>query len=102
MVRRKRVRHKYVRVDRVKLEKARRLLDAATDTEALDRALALVVSEGELDETLRSIGGKGSLKNVFRRETPIVLAETGIRKGVRQTATGAGDTLPSRFPEVLI
>jgi hypothetical protein len=60
------LRHKHVRIDQVKLEKAKRLLDAATDTEALDRALALVVSEGELDRMLRGIGGKGSLKKVFR------------------------------------
>jgi hypothetical protein len=60
------LRHKHVRIDQEKLEKARRLLDAATDTEALDRALTLVVSEGEIDETLRKIGGRGSLKKVFR------------------------------------
>ena len=66
MVRRQGVREKHVRVDPVKLAKAKRLLDAATDREALDRALALVVSEGEIEETLRRIGGKGSLKKVFR------------------------------------
>jgi len=60
------LRHKHVRIDQAKLEKAKRVLDAATDTEALDRALALVVSEGEIDETLRRIGGKGNLKKVFR------------------------------------
>ncbi len=60
------LRHRHVRIDQAKLEKARRLLGAATDTEALDRALTLVVSEGEMDEVLRRIGGKGSLKKVFR------------------------------------
>ena len=60
------LRHKHVRIDQAKLEKAKRVLDAATDTEALDRALTLVVSEGEIDETLRRIGGKGNLKKVFR------------------------------------
>ena len=60
------LRHKHVRIDQAKLEKAKRVLHAATDTEALDRALALVVSEGEIDETLRRIGGKGNLKKVFR------------------------------------
>ena len=60
------LRHKHVRIDQAKLKKAKHLLDAATDTEALDRALTLVVSEGEIDETLRRIGGKGNLKKVFR------------------------------------
>ena len=60
------LRHKHVRIDQAKLQRAKRLLDAATDTEALDRALTLVVSEGEIDETLRRIGGKGNLKKVFR------------------------------------
>jgi hypothetical protein len=60
------LRHKHVRIDQAKLQKAKRLLNATTDTEALDRALTLVVSEGELDETLLTIGGKGSLKKVFR------------------------------------
>ncbi|HEY7819592.1 MAG TPA: hypothetical protein VIG29_15335 [Vicinamibacteria bacterium] len=60
------MRHKQVRIDQAKLEKAKRLLDAATDTEALDRALSFVVSELELDRTLRRVGGKGKLKKVFR------------------------------------
>jgi hypothetical protein len=66
MVRRQGDCEKHVRVDPVKLAKAKRLLGATTDREALDRSLALVVSEGEIDETLRGIGGKGSLKKVFR------------------------------------
>jgi hypothetical protein len=65
MVRRTRIRGKHVRVDTVKLAKAKRLLDATTDRPALDRALALVVSEGEIDQTLRRIGGRGNLKKVF-------------------------------------
>lgn len=66
MVRRHGVREKHVRVDVLKLAIGKRLLDATTDREALDRALALVVSEGEIDETLRRIGGKGNLEKVFR------------------------------------
>ncbi len=69
MMRRNRVRGKHVRVDAGKLAKAMLFLDTTTDTddtEALDRPLALVVSEGEIDETLRRIGGKGGLKKVFR------------------------------------
>lgn len=60
------LRHKHVRIDQAKLEKARQVLDARTDTEALDRALSLVVTEGEIDAALRGVGGKGKLKKVFR------------------------------------
>jgi hypothetical protein len=60
------LRHKHVRIDQVKLDKARQVLDASTDTEALDRALTLVVSEGEVDAALRKMRGKGKLKKVFR------------------------------------
>ena len=60
------LRHKHVRIDQAKLRKARKLLGASTDTEALDRALTLVVSEGDIDATLRAMGGKGRLKKIFR------------------------------------
>ena len=60
------LRHKHIRIDQLKLEKAKQVLDVRTDTEALDRALAIVVSEGEIDVALRGIRGKGKLKKVFR------------------------------------
>jgi Arc/MetJ family transcription regulator len=60
------LRHKHVRIDQAKLDRAKRLLDARTDTEAVDRALSLVVSEGEIEAALRGLGGKGKLKKVFR------------------------------------
>ena len=45
--------------------KARRILDATTETEALDRALTLVVSEAEIDAALRHVARKGRLKKLF-------------------------------------
>jgi hypothetical protein len=60
------LRHKHVRIDQAKLDKARRLLAARTDTEALDRALSLVVGEGRIDAALRGVRGKGTLRKVFR------------------------------------
>ena len=59
------VRHKHIRIDQAKLDKARRILAAATETEALDRALSLVVSEGAVDAALRKVAGKGRLKKLF-------------------------------------
>ena len=60
------VRHKHLRIDQVKLNKARKILDAATDTETLDRALTLVVSEADVDVTLRRATGTGRFKKLFR------------------------------------
>lgn len=59
------VRHKHIRIDQVKLDKARRVLAAGTETEALDRALTLVVSEADIDTALRDVAGKGRLKKLF-------------------------------------
>ena len=59
------VRHKHLRIDQMKLDKARKVLDAATETETLDRALTLVVSEAEVDATLRRAAGAGKLKKLF-------------------------------------
>jgi hypothetical protein len=60
------LRHKHVRLDQAKLDRARKVLGAKSDTEALDRALSIVVGQAEIDGVLRSIGGKGRLKKVFR------------------------------------
>ena len=59
------VRHKHIRIDQAKLDKARRILAASTETEALDRALTLVVSEADVDAALRKVAGKGRLKKLF-------------------------------------
>jgi len=60
------LRHKHVRIDQTKLEKARKILDARTDTETLDRALSVIVNEADIDAVLRRIRGRGNLKKVFR------------------------------------
>ena len=59
------VRHKHIRIDQAKLDKARKVLAAATETEALDRALTIVLSEADIDATLRQVAGKGRLKKLF-------------------------------------
>ena len=59
------VRHKHIRIDQAKLDKARRVLSVATETEALDRALTLVVTEAAVDTALRQVASKGKLKKIF-------------------------------------
>jgi hypothetical protein len=58
-------RHKHVRIDQRKLDEARRVLGAQTETETLDRALAVVVAEARIDSALRRVRGGGKLKKVF-------------------------------------
>jgi len=60
------LRHKHVRIDQSKLDKAKKILEARTDTESLDRALTVVVTEAEIDDTLRKVAGMGRLRKVFR------------------------------------
>lgn len=60
-----RVRHKHVQLDQGKLDRARRVLGARTETETLERALDLVVMEAEIDRALRAVRGKGRLRRVF-------------------------------------
>lgn len=59
------LRHKHVQLDQRKLDRARRALGARTETEALDRALDLVVAEAEIDRVLRTLGGKAKVRRVF-------------------------------------
>jgi hypothetical protein len=60
------MRHKHVRIDQAKLKKAKKVLQAATDTETLDRALSLVVAEDEINTSLRRLKGKMKLVKAFR------------------------------------
>ena len=59
------LRHKHVQLDQRKLDRARRVLGARTETETLDRALEVVVAEADIDRVLRSVRGKGKIRRVF-------------------------------------
>ena len=58
--------HKHVQLDQEKLDKAKRVLGAKTETEALNRALDVVVSEAEVDAALKKARRRGRLRKVFR------------------------------------
>jgi hypothetical protein len=60
------VRHKHVRIDQLKLDRVRKVLDASTETEALDRALDAILTEARIDAAVRKVGGKGRFKKLFR------------------------------------
>jgi hypothetical protein len=59
------LRHKHVQLDQQKLDRARRILGARTETETLDRALDLVVTQADIDRALRAARRKGRLRCVF-------------------------------------
>jgi hypothetical protein len=59
------LRHKHVQLDQGKLDRAKRVLGTRTETETLDRALELVVSEADIDRALRAARGKTKLRRVF-------------------------------------
>ena len=60
-----RIRRKNVNIDQAKLDRVKRALDAKSETEALDRALSLVLLREELLEGVRRIAGSGGVENVF-------------------------------------
>jgi Arc/MetJ family transcription regulator len=59
------LRKKNVRIDQRKLNRALRILKVRTETEALDGALSVVVSEDKIDTALRKVRGKGRIRKVF-------------------------------------
>ena len=59
------LRKKNVQIDQRKLNRAVRILKASTETEALDRALSVVVSEDKINTALRKARGKGRIRKVF-------------------------------------
>jgi hypothetical protein len=59
------LRQKHVQLDQRKLNRALRILGARTETEALNRALTIIISENKINTPLRKAGGKGRLRKVF-------------------------------------
>lgn len=58
-------RHKHVQIDQRTRDRARRVLRARTETETRDRALDRVVTEADIDRTLRRAGGRTTLRRMF-------------------------------------
>ena len=59
------VRHKHVRLNQRKLDRVRAILGAATETEAIEKALDLVLAEDEIVKVHRRIKGKGRIERMF-------------------------------------
>lgn len=59
------IRHKHVRLNQAKLERVKSVLGSATETEALEGAMDLVLGEAEILKTLRRMKGKARIKRLF-------------------------------------
>ncbi len=59
------VRHKHLRMNQAKLDRVKSVLGTATETEALEGAMDLVLAEAEILKALRRVKGKARIKNLF-------------------------------------
>jgi Arc/MetJ family transcription regulator len=57
---------KVIHLNQAKLKRAQQILGAQTETEAVDRALDIVVAETDIDAALKAARGKGRLRKIFR------------------------------------
>ena len=61
------IRHKHLKLDQRKIDKARRVLAAKTERETLDRALDMVLAEDRIVRVLRRGRAVGGFEDVFGR-----------------------------------
>jgi len=62
------IRRKNVNIDQAKLDKVREILGAASETEAIDQALSLLLLREELVEGVAKIAGTGGVTNYFEND----------------------------------
>ncbi len=61
------LRHKHLKLDQGKIDRARRLLQARTERETIERALDLVLAEEPILRAHRRVRGVGGMDDVFGR-----------------------------------
>lgn len=59
------IRRKNLNVDQTKLDRARDLLKAPSETATVDEALSIVLFRQELMDGVRNVAGTGGVENVF-------------------------------------
>lgn len=59
------IRHKHFRLNQTKLERVKTMLGVATETEALEGAMDLVLAEAEILKTLRRVKRKARIERLF-------------------------------------
>jgi hypothetical protein len=59
------VRHKHLKLDQTKIDRARRLLGAKTEQETIERALDLALAEEPILRAHRKVKGRGGISDIF-------------------------------------
>ena len=59
------IRHKHLKLDQRKIDKARRLFGLKTEQETVERALDLVIAEEPILRAHRKVRGTGGVADVF-------------------------------------
>jgi len=54
-------------LDPAKIEMVKKITRAATDTEAVNRALDMVIANEKIEKTLAAVKGKGKIRDVYGR-----------------------------------
>ena len=60
------IRHKHLKIEQTKLDRARRLLGAKTEQETVERALDVLLGEEAILRAHRRVKGVGGFVDVFR------------------------------------
>jgi len=66
MKRNLKVRKQFI-LDPAKIKTVRKIVEAKTDTEAIDRALDHIIANSRIEAMLKSIKGKGKIRDVYQR-----------------------------------
>ena len=72
---RNRIAHKHFRLDAAKIRRAKRFLQTSTETEAIDRALDLVIAEHERNRLTREANERFVMSGIEIRDVYGKLAE---------------------------
>ncbi|HEY6478332.1 MAG TPA: type II toxin-antitoxin system VapB family antitoxin [Polyangia bacterium] len=59
------VRHKHLKLEQTKIDKARRLFGVKTEQETIELALDLVIAEGPILRAHRKVRNAGGLSDIF-------------------------------------
>ncbi len=54
-------------LDPKKIKSVREIIKAKTDTEAINKAMDILIANSKIKETLMSITGKGNIKDIYGR-----------------------------------
>ncbi len=60
------VRHKHLKLDQTKIDRAKKLLGTVTEQETIERALDLVLAEAPILQAHKRVRGVGGVEDVFR------------------------------------